>query len=514
MPPPESPPIEKAGNSRPLSASAALAHWSTLILLVAFALLLRYACLTCKPFWSDECFSAEIARLSWGNFAHLLWWREANMSLYYVLLRIWTHFGQSEFFLRSLSVVIAAATLPAIYWLARQLYDRKVALLSAALLSVNAFHIRYSQEARSYTLFVLLPTLSSALFVALLRKLSRGSWIGYVATSVLAVYAHFYALLLLFAQWCVLRWLGWPREARDQSELKRELQSAAKVIAVFVLPLLIFVAKTGAGPIHWITRPGVSEIFAFFEHLSGGIHWPMATLIGVACFAAVIPPGRKLLTRDQAWETWRVQFLAAWFLGPIILTIVLSFARPVFLPRYMIFCLPPLLILASAGVARLRNNWVFFGAAAAILSFSLQGAFFVYGHDYDDERDASRAAVNFILDHSQPGDAILFHIAATRVPYEFFRSVRADENTVNPEILFPHNAAELDYRDFTGKPTAELVRHAAPAHRRLWLMLMNNTRDGDMDPTTRMLNEVLPQSFPRVSRWQFPKVEVRLYTRE
>ncbi len=41
---------------------------------------------------------------------------------------------------------------------------------------------------------------------------------------------------------------------------------------------------------------------------------------------------------------------------------------------------------------------------------------FVYGHDFDDERDASGAATDFILDHAEPGDAILFHIAETRVP--------------------------------------------------------------------------------------------------
>ena len=70
---------------------------------------------TAKPFWFDECFSVVGARLSWANFLRLLWWREANMSLYYVLLRIWLgvcpRSGQSEFFIRSLSVAIDAFTL-------------------------------------------------------------------------------------------------------------------------------------------------------------------------------------------------------------------------------------------------------------------------------------------------------------------------------------------------------------------------------------------------------------------
>ena len=509
---PESPAIEDSGRSSSHSHSVRIADWATLILLLGFALLLRFACLACKPFWSDECFSAEIAKLSWGNFAHLLWWREANMSLYYLLMRFWAHFGWGESFLRSLSVLIAGATVPAIYWLAKQLYDRKVALLSAALLSVNAFHIRYSQEARSYTLFVLLVTLSSAFLVASLREPSRRNWVGYIATSILAVYAHFYALLLLLAQWAVLRYLGNPTPTERDSRIKLALPTVWKTIGIAVLPLLVFVAKTGAGPIRWITRPGIRDILTFFEHLSGSVHWPLAALIALACFCAVIPVRRQLAMRSASWDSWRVCFLVAWFLGPIILTILLSFTRPVFLPRYMLFCLPPMLILAAAGLSRVRNPWLFAVSAAGILLLSLQGTFFVYGHDFDNERDASGAAVNFILDHSQPGDAVIFHIAATRIPYEFFQSLHPAGSST-PEILFPHNAAGFDYRDFTGKPTADLVRQAAPSHQRVWVMLMNNTRDGEVDLSTKMLDDVLPESFPQESAWRFPKVEVRLYSK-
>src|ERR1700752_3207837 len=88
-------------------------HWLALSLLFAAAGAVRFLCLACKPFWFDECFSVEVARIDWRNFLHLLWWREANMSFYYVLLRIWLHFGHNPFFIRSMSAVIAAASIPA-----------------------------------------------------------------------------------------------------------------------------------------------------------------------------------------------------------------------------------------------------------------------------------------------------------------------------------------------------------------------------------------------------------------
>jgi hypothetical protein len=201
-----------------------------------------------------------------------------------------------------------------------------------------------------------------------------------------------------------------------------------------------------------------------------------------------------------------------WLAFPIVLTVLLSFIRPVFLGRYMIFCLPPLVILAAAGLSRLRQSWTLAGVLTAILILSSQGILFVYGHDFDNERDASGEAANFILTNALPGDAIVFHIADTRVAYEFFRSQRAGENT-GPDILFPHHADTLDYRDFTGKPTAELLRKAGPPQTRIWLMLMNNHQGGSADSTTGMITQTLSESFPTMQRWQFMKVEIRLYSR-
>jgi mannosyltransferase len=495
-----------------------LAHWLTLLLLLAAGVAVRFLHLVSKPFWFDECFSVEVARIGWGNFLRLLWWREANMSLYYLLLRIWLHFGQTEYFIRSLSVVIAAASLPAIYWLGRLLYNGRVGLIAAALFAFNAYSVRYAQEARSYALFLLLATLSSCFLIAFLRDPSRRNWLGYVVASSLAVYAHFYALLLVVAQWLAWRRLG----SVDPSSPQRPAQMRRAWIALGLaaLPLLVFVAKTGAGPIRWIPRPGFRDVLEFYEHLAGGSNWLLPAIFTAACIAALLPLGKQLWASEPDWETWRIQFLLIWLLFPVLLTVLLSLARPVFLGRYMISCLPALLVLVAAGLTRIQPSWLMGTALAGMLLLCGQGTLFVYSHDFDQERDASGAATNFILDHAQPGDGVVFHIAETRIPYEFFRTLRVGKNTASPDftpppgpdILFPRHGAGLDYRDFTGKPTADLLRAAQAGHPRMWIMLMNNGPQESPDPTTIMLSRVLPESFPRMQRWAFTKVEVRLYS--
>src|SRR5580704_3044279 len=509
MQPSEAAVRQRASASIPEPPLISVADWLMLLLLVAASVAIRVWCLACKPFWFDECFSVEVARIDWRNFLHLLWWCEANMSLYYVLLRIWLHFGQGPFFIRSLSVVVSAVTLPAVYWLGRLLYDRRVGLIGAALFAFNAYDVRYAQEARSYTLFVLLATISSGFLLAFLRQPTRRNRLGYIVISILAVYAHFYALLLIVVHWLALR----IRE-RD-STLSSQLRRLWITISLGVAPLLIFVAKTGAGPIKWIQRPGLRDLATFYEQLAGGT-WLVLAAYVVACGVAIAPFRKQLLARSQSGETWRCQFLLLWLLFPVALTAALSLARPVFLGRYMIFCLPAFVTLAAAGLARLRYAWLSTVTVIAMLLLAWQGVSFVYAHDFDNERDASGQAVNFILDQNEAGDGIIFHIADTRIAYEFFRSLRAGENTASPSftaqlgpaILFPRHGTGLEYRDFTGKPTAEFVRSLAANHRRVWVMLMNNGPAGKPDPTTGMLTDVLAESFPNMTRWEIAKVEV------
>ena len=521
MPPSTTPGIKSAGRS---PGSPAQTGWTstavgTLASLAIAASVLRFSYLGRKPFWFDECFSVEVARLSWQNLLHLLWRREANMSLYYLMLRGWLQFGSSPFFVRSLSVIVSLATLPALFWLARKLFDSRVALIAVALISFNAYHIRYAQEARSYSLFVLLATLSSGFFVAAFREPSSRHRRTYILASALAAYAHLYALLMLAAHWLSLRGPCAKRMGGGHG-----LRRAWIWIGLAALPLVIFAAKTGAGPIRWIQRPSLRDLLEFAEHISGNAGLPLLLLYAAVCLIAIIPP-QKMMKRfrteaDRAetdWDVWRLRFLLVWLFFPVALTLLLSLARPLFLGRYFIFCLPALVILAAAGLARLRGIWLIGMTLAAMLLLSLHGAFTYYNHDFDLARDGSEAAANYVLDHAQPGDVILFHIAETRVPYEFFKSLRASrspsDNAAGPEIIFPRHGDQLDYRDFTGKPTSEFVQSLASHQSRMWLVLMSNASLGRPDATTLMLNQILGESFPRVDCVQFPQVEVRVFSK-
>ena len=115
---------------------------------------LRFRALGAHSLWIDEGASVLFATMPWRLFLHTLWAYQGNMTLYYFLLREWIHLGDSEFMVRSLSVLFSVLTIPAMYGLGKGLFDRATGLTAAALLSVHSFHILWSQQARSYSLLL------------------------------------------------------------------------------------------------------------------------------------------------------------------------------------------------------------------------------------------------------------------------------------------------------------------------------------------------------------------------
>ncbi|HEY6764832.1 MAG TPA: hypothetical protein VI386_08665 [Candidatus Sulfotelmatobacter sp.] len=172
--------------------------------------------------------------------------------------------------------------------------------------------------------------------------------------------------------------------------------------------------------------------------------------------------------------------------------------------------MPPLLLLTAAGLARLKKPWQLGLALAVILLFSVNGTFAYYERDFDLDRDGIGVATNYVLDHAQPGDAVIFYIPETRAAYEFYQSLRKPPER-EPEVLYPRHGEHLDYRDFTGKPSPDFLRSVPARYNRVWAVLMNNGGVEHPDPATMMLGEVMKESYPVSEMTRFPQVEVRLY---
>jgi uncharacterized membrane protein len=122
--------------------------------------------------------------------------------LYFLLARLWSHrFGSSIVAIRSLSVLLSLLALPCLYALAQELFGNPaIAQLATGLLAVSPFFVAYAQEARPYSLWLLLLLLNGLLLLRSLRHSTRLNWLGYTLSATLMLYTSLLSALVLLGQ--------------------------------------------------------------------------------------------------------------------------------------------------------------------------------------------------------------------------------------------------------------------------------------------------------------------------
>ncbi len=387
--------------------------------IVALATVLRFLLLGGRSLWFDETVSATIAGLPWPQFTSIAFGHESNMMLYYGLLRWWSHLGQSEFALRSLSALVSIATIPVLYAFASRLFGQRVALLASLLMALNAFHIRYAQEARSYSLLVFFGMLASLAFVDAVENGGGRYWVSYVAAVVLATYNHLFGAFLLPAHWASLVL------ARRRDVRWGRLLISSTVIVLACIPLGVCLRRGGVWESFTLPTPGLSSLRSFLFALAGGSDGAGWLFAAAAAFGIVAQ--RQVLRGADIVRRWRVWLLLTWFAVPVGLAWSVSMLKPVFQHKYLIFCLPPYLILVALGLTAVRPRRLFIAALALILTVSTYRVAHYYAKMPANED--WRGLTNTILKTALPDDAVVFCLPHLRTSFEYYRQrLRAPED--------------------------------------------------------------------------------------
>lgn len=190
---------------------------------------------------------------SWNNFLSVLTQSPEHPPLYFILARFWVEqFGSSVIATRSLSVIFGLLSLPAMYGLVRELfhssqnksahrkktsipqtltknlwalnpfqlqfanqtsilneetYAKLIGWTSMGLLAISPFFIAYAQEARPYSLWILLLLLVNGFLWQALQLNQSWLWWSYTICLILSLYTSLLTIMVVLGHTLSIIWL-------------------------------------------------------------------------------------------------------------------------------------------------------------------------------------------------------------------------------------------------------------------------------------------------------------------
>jgi len=479
----------------------------TLLLITALGALLRIYKLGSDSVWLDEAYSIQISHKSLPEIVEETS-KDVHPPLYYFALHYWIKlFGDSEFSSRLLSAVFGTLAILMIYCLSVLLFEHATGLLASLLLALSPFNIAFSQEARMYTLFILLALLSIYFFIKVLESRSPFALAAYVLSSALLLYTHVYSLFVIIAQ--NLYWLSLLFISREtfKRTWKRWLLAQTLVFLLFLPWLSILVQQVShVQKGFWIPRPMARTILDTFVTYAGSneLAWILFPLVGLAIFLGLRGrsenvEGEAALSEKQDSALSRrlkIHLLLLWLLCPLILPFIISqFSTPIFQTKYTIAASLAFIILAARGLLGVRFHQLRMLLVLLLLCFSLADLRNYYGAI---KKDMWRESVARFEQLAEPGDLVLFNDRSGQTPFDYYL-----KRTDVVEKGFPDYESELRADNL-----AELLRPAIEGHDRVWLVI---SHPGLLSP---LIAEQLARSHTTAAQINYPGVEIYLFEKK
>lgn len=337
-----------------------------LFFILVLGAVLRIHGLDRKSMWIDECLCVRLAEKSVQDQVKFTLYTSRDYHLhpplYTILLQFFLYFGNNDYLARLPSAIFGVAAILLAYKVGTLLFGPKEGLISAFLLSISTFHIKYSQEAIMYSQFLFFSLLSIFFFYKAFKENKIRLWTGFVISTLLGLYTHFYMLIILviispfFIHMLYKNRSSILVNLRKLSKKKIFLLALALVfVSIFLIPILemtLNIVKTGQlGREYGI--PPESLFLRLFRQFS--IDY------GILLFFPTFLIGLFASIKKQRQST---TLLLLWVFLPILMILILAFTfgEEVYVTsRQMIFILPGYLIGVSRGISSIASslfNWL------------------------------------------------------------------------------------------------------------------------------------------------------------
>ncbi|MBK9052025.1 MAG: glycosyltransferase family 39 protein [Chloroflexi bacterium] len=279
-------------------------------------------------------------------------------------------FGESEFTVRLPALFAGILGIALTIQIGKTLKQPWLGLW-AAFLVLSPYHLKYSQEARHYTLLMALSLLSYILLVRAMKRPSWRMWLMYAVVTAVNLYTHYGAFVVLATQATIMTaWGVWQAWQKQYASIKY-IPVAAALVLILYLPWVSRLLASFQRNVGQDLASGTGPATTLSEWLRISFHTfalydnqIYAVLPFLIAFSFIL----WLIKRQWAEIVFLVTSLAL----PFLLIQILGIARGAY-ARYVIYTFPFLLLLVAIipttllwPLSQHRKKWAFLLASSTL----------------------------------------------------------------------------------------------------------------------------------------------------
>ncbi|MDD1700136.1 MAG: glycosyltransferase family 39 protein [Methanoregula sp.] len=395
-----------------------------LIFLTIVGFVLRIYNLGFNSLWLDEATTYYWSKLGFVELWEISRSADFHPPLFHWIEHIMLVFGHSEFILRAAPALLGTLTIPVFYLIGKEIYDKNVGIISAALLTFSYFGIYYSQEAYSYSTVLFIFSFVILFYLTALRTDNITFWVLFGIISAIAFWTHYYVFVGLGVIYLhAIITIG--------GSLKKDIRHAKNLLVAFCttlilsLPLLFIVGErffrlTGSPPTYGVLGPIlIQETLVRFSGGYSSFSWIIAFIYLVLMIGGLV----YLYSKDRN----KCLLCAMFLILPIVISVLIS-SKMTMNPRYLIYLLPVYFTLVAMSypiILKLvpnRNLLYLIVILIGVINAPLLAEYYS-GYTKEDWRGFA----GIVQSKTQDGDVIVLVPSYMSAPFNYYYSNVSDK---------------------------------------------------------------------------------------
>ena len=440
---------------------------------------------------------------------------------YFIVANYWTKLvGLSEAKLRLLSAIFGAISIFMVFTIGRMLFEYRTGLIAAFMLAINFMHINYSQEARGYSLIILLTLFTVYFLINGLNGKKRMYWVGFTIAGALLIYTHYFGFFILFFE--ALYVLVFFKQYKNS--MKKAIMSAIGTFVLYIpwIPALVRqiadseklawylgndiiydLARIFVQFNSWLvpdaqTRVALRGIYTSIQNFSIERLFDIS-LIGWLTIVSILALTLMLLwhfiigsfVKNRKLSVFYLKdknraFLLMWFVIPILVPIIITIVIltvPVFgFVQYTLFASPAYYMLVAIGISKTKKYQI---ALILIVILSLLP---LYSYYFNFDKQQWREVASYLETNRLPGELVAVHAHHSILAMKYY------------------------YKDMTGVlpvRNVEDLKSAIKGENSIWLVYAS---EKFFDPDQKMKG-YLDDNYKKKSEIEFTGIRLFHYTK-